>query len=176
MKQKRTSLLVAFSLLMTGCVLFTSCGSSTLIRTEPPGAKVYMNGEPVGTTPYDHYDTKIIGTRTDIKLVLDGYEDYNTTLTRNEDLDIGALIATLIFPPLPLLWIMEYKPIHTYELVPLTNQKETGTSVGTKEQSVKSNGLTPSQVTQLTQLKSLQDQGILTQDEFDAEKKKILAK
>ena len=53
-------LLKNISLLLAGAVLITSCSSTTLIQSNPPGAKVYLNDEAVGTTPYTHKDKKIV--------------------------------------------------------------------------------------------------------------------
>lgn len=35
-------------------LLFSSCVSATLIDSSPSNAKIYINGENVGTTPYKH--------------------------------------------------------------------------------------------------------------------------
>jgi len=50
---KKTKLLSkAISLMLAGAILFASCSSSTLIQSSPSGAKVYLNGEYAGVTPY----------------------------------------------------------------------------------------------------------------------------
>jgi hypothetical protein len=150
-------------------LFFTGCGSSTVIRTEPSGAKVYIDGELVGITPYDYYDTKIVGARTQLRFVLDGYEEYQVSLVRNEQVDVGAVVASLFFFPVPLLWIMKYKPAHTYELTPLLPEKENALSKEVENKRVED------RVARLSQLKNLWDNGALTKEEFEAEKKKILA-
>jgi len=171
MKKQNRLLTFAF-LLISGCILFTGCGSTTLIRSIPDGAKVYIEGEPVGVTPYEHYDTKIIGTTTEIRLELDGYENLNTRIVRNEDLDVGALIGGILFPPIPFLWIMKYKPQHTYEMIPYMENIQEGV-VGAE--ATPDNGTDNSLSNKLYELKDLLDKGILTQEEYDAQKKKILA-
>lgn len=152
----------------------TSCGSTTLIRSIPEGAKIYVDGEPMGVTPYEHYDTKIVGSRTDIRLIMDGYEDLNTRLTRDEDIDVGALIGGILLPPIPLLWVMKYKPQHTYEMVPYQQENIQEVTEATEEV-VSGSGLSATKASKLVTIKELLDRGILTQEEFDAEKKKILA-
>lgn len=154
----------------------TSCGSTTLIRSIPEGAKIYVDGEPMGVTPYEHYDTKIVGSRTDIRLIMDGYEELNTRITRDEEVDVGALIGGILLPPIPLLWVMKYKPQHTYEMVPYQENIEEVTEVTeATEEVVSGSGISPTKASKLVTIKELQDRGILSQDEFDAEKKKILA-
>jgi hypothetical protein len=83
------------------------------------------------------------------------------------------VVATLFFFPVPLLWIMKYKPVHTFELTPLPperviEQQDIQPNQGKNKKS-------EDRLSRLSQLKYLLDHGVLTQDEFDAEKKKILA-
>jgi hypothetical protein len=108
-----------FFLLLSGSILLTGCASTTMIQSNPSGAKVYLNGEPVGVTPYEHRDRKIVGTKTIVKLEKEGYESFNTYFHRAEKVDVGALIGG-IFVDFPFLWIMKYKPTHAYELKPVS--------------------------------------------------------
>ena len=105
------------SVVMAIAVLFASCSSATLIESNPSGAKVYMNGEYKGVTPYSYSDTKIVGSSTDVRLEKEGYETFNTVLSRNERADVGAIIGGVFFL-FPFLWTMKYNPVHTYELRP----------------------------------------------------------
>jgi len=173
MKKQSRHFLTFTSVLIIGCILFTGCGSTTLIKSVPEGAKVYVDGEPVGVTPYEHYDTKIVGSKTEIRLIMDGFEDLNTWIIRDEDIDVGALIGGILFPPIPFLWIMKYKPQHTFDMVPWgENVQEV---YGVEEISVSGDAMTNSKSERLYKIKDLLDKKILTQEEFDVEKKKILA-
>ncbi len=58
---------VILSLLLTGCVT-----RRLTMRSEPPGARVYVGDEEIGTTPVSH-DFTYYGTRK-IRMVKDGYE------------------------------------------------------------------------------------------------------
>jgi len=109
--------LKAVSLLLSGLVLFTSCASTTLIESTPDGAKVYINQEYVGKTPYTYKDSKAAGSRTPLELKKEGYKNLQTTLRRNEQADVGAIIAGIFFL-IPFVWTMKYKPTHHYELEP----------------------------------------------------------
>ena len=115
-------LLKNISLLLAGAVLITSCSSTTLIQSNPPGAKVYLNDEAVGTTPYTHKDKKIVGTTTIVKLEKEGYQSLTTSFSRDEEVDVGAIIGG-IFVLVPFLWTMKYKPFHSYELSPVQGKK-----------------------------------------------------
>ena len=96
---------------------FAACTGSTMIKSTPSGALVYLDGEKVGTTPYNMVDKRIVGSSTNVELRLDGYQPTTAQIHRNEELDVGALVGG-IFVLIPLLWIMEYKPNHEYEMKP----------------------------------------------------------
>ncbi|MBN2486511.1 MAG: PEGA domain-containing protein [Bacteroidales bacterium] len=156
--QKPSALFLAILLLAT------SCASTTLIESIPPGAKVYLNEDHVGQTPYLMTDTKIVGTCTYLKLELEGYETLYTDICRFEEVDVSAVVGGLFVWPL-FLWSMKYYPVHTYELMPLNLETE----------NMPAPGLSPSaKAAQLRELKSLLDEGIISQEEFDVEKKKVL--
>ncbi|MGE5457458.1 MAG: PEGA domain-containing protein [Methanococcaceae archaeon] len=106
------------AIVLINTILLSSCASTTVLQTSPSGAKIYMNGEPIGSTPYTYTDTKIVGTTTVLKITADGYEDFNGVLKRNEEANVGAIIGG-IFLLFPFLWVMDYKPLHNFELVPL---------------------------------------------------------
>jgi hypothetical protein len=105
------------SVLLVSFVMI-GCSSTTLITSDPPGAKLSINGVSVGKTPYTHSDTRIVGSTLMIKLEKDGYEPLNTTISRDERVDVGAIIGGL-FVLVPFLWTMQYNPQHSYELSPL---------------------------------------------------------
>jgi hypothetical protein len=163
-KQPFTFKLIA--LILSGSVLFASCTSTTMIQSTPGGAKLYLNGEPVGTTPYTYSDTKIVGSTTIVKIEMEGYEPLNTTFSRDEEVDVGAIVGGVLVL-FPFLWAMKYKPTHTYELVPLSgNQQPIIKSQKTNNQQSKAE--------RLRDLKQLLDEKVLTQEEYEKEKKKIL--
>ena len=99
----------------TALVFFAGCASTTVIRSEPAGATVYIDGSKVGKTPYPHSDTKTVGSTTRIKLKMEGYEDYEALLVRNEEFQVGPCIGGVFFL-VPFLWVMGYHPEHNYEL------------------------------------------------------------
>lgn len=98
-------------------VAFAGCASSTVLQSQPPGARVFLNNVPVGTTPYTMTDQNIVGTATQVRLEYPGYQPLNTYIVRNEDLDVLPLIGGLICL-VPFLWVMRYNPTHVYALQP----------------------------------------------------------
>ena len=94
---------------MAALILFSSCASSTVFRTTPEGAKVYADGQYLGTTLVTYSDTKIVGSSTNIRIEKEGYKTVNAVLSRSEQADIGAIVGGL-FVWIPFLWTMKYNP------------------------------------------------------------------
>ncbi len=159
-------ILKAVSLILGGIILFSSCASTTLIQSTPSGAKVYLDGEAVGETPYSLTDTKIVGSTTEVRLEKQGYKTFNTSISRNEKADVGAIIGGLLVL-VPFLWTMKYKPTHTYELSPAV-KKDLPTMASEEQKNSKSKAY------RLRELKSLLDEDVITKEEYKKEKKKIL--
>ncbi|MFN3403467.1 MAG: PEGA domain-containing protein [Cytophagaceae bacterium] len=150
-------------ILLLSAGILSSCASTTLIQSEPAGAKVYIDGNYVGQTPYAYTDRKITGMRTNVMLEKEGYNKLNTEFSRTEDVDAGAIVGGVFFT-FPFLWTMKYKPARIYELQEINPAQ------------VKADGkLTSSKLERLKELKTLQEQGILTQEEFEREKQKVLS-
>lgn len=135
-----------------------------MINSIPSDAKVYLNDELVGSTPYKHSDTKIIGSINFLKLEKHNYETVNTSFSRDEEVDIGAVIGGIFFF-IPFLWTMKYKSLHTYELKPIVEQQ---TSPELQ------NRYTKSKAEQIREFKQLLDDGLITQKEYEDEKKRVL--
>lgn len=169
MKRKST-ILKGISLLLCLVIILSSCASTTVFQSTPTGAKLYLNGESVGKTPYTYTDTKIVGSTTTVKLELNGYEPLNTSISRNEEVDAGAVIGGLFFL-FPFLWTMKYKSVHAYELIPINPSNQTMDQVINNQEKP----ITKSKADRLREIKKLLDEKILTQEEYEKEKAKILA-
>jgi len=156
------------ALILASTILLASCSSRTLIQSNPSGAKVYLNGESVGTTPYSYQDTKIVGSTNTVKLEKEGYEPFNTTFSRNEKADVGAIIGG-IFVLVPFLWTMKYNPERTYELVPSAS--------GPKQVAAQplSTVTAKSKADKLRELKKMFEEKLITQEEYDLGRKKVMS-
>ncbi len=163
----------ALALMLAGLVFLSSCVSSTVISSEPPGAKLYINDEYMGLTPYTYSDTKITGMTNFVRLEKEGYEPLHTAFSRSEEADVGAIVAGVFFW-VPFLWTMKYRPYRMYELfpaLPYYEYYEPAPAPAITEPQAPA----PSKSERLRELKKLLDEGILTQEEFEREKQKILA-
>lgn len=154
-----------FAVLLMLLVLTESCVSTTLIQSNPSGAKVYINDEPMGTTPFYYRDSKIVGTENTVKLEKEGFEITKSVFSRDEEIEVGALIGG-IFVWIPFLWLMKYKKVHNYDMLPIGSNNATNTPVPSNTNSTKAD--------KLRELKKLFDEKVITQEEFEKEKKKIL--
>lgn len=157
----------ATAFVLAGTILFSSCASSTMIQSYPSGAKVYLNNEPVGVTPYLHRDKKIVGSSTDVRLEKEGYQPLMTGFSRNEDADVGAIIGGVFFL-IPFLWTMKYKPSHSYELQPAMAGNQTMPNPGFVANP------TQSKSDQLRELKKMLDEKLINQEDYEKAKAKIL--
>lgn len=106
--------LVAIAALM----LITGCTSTTVIRSYPDEADLYLNGEYVGQTPYVMTDTKPMFSCTSVRIEKESYLPFYSSICRDEEADVGAIIGGLIFW-VPFAWALKYKPEHVYKLNPL---------------------------------------------------------
>jgi hypothetical protein len=104
------------NLLLVTAAIFSmvACSSTTLIRSTDSDAKIYVDGEFKGKGQYNHTDTKIIGSTTNVRLEKEGCEPVTYNFSRNEEFDAGAC-AGGVFLLFPFLWIQRYKPEHVYE-------------------------------------------------------------
>lgn len=163
---KNSFTIKALAILLAGAILFSSCASTTMIYSNPQGAKVFLNGEPVGKTPYLHTDTKIVGSTTTVRLEKEGFKPFYTTFSRDEEVDVGALIGGMLVW-VPFLWTMKYKASHTYEMVPLSLE-EMAQSNTVLQNTAKNN------IEKLRELKQMLDEKLITQEEYEKAKKQVL--
>ncbi len=150
---------VSFVLLLA---LFTGCASTTIIQSVPHGAKLYVDGMLVGSTPYTLRDTKITGASTSIRLEAEGYESLFTYITKDEDVNVGAIVGGVFFW-IPFLWTMQYRPSYMYEMQPLSLVKK-----------ITDDAANTGVADKLRELKKLLDEGLLTQEEYETARKKVI--
>ena len=100
--------------LMTVFFFLFGCASATVIKSNPTGAKLYLEGQLKGDTPYTYADRAAAGTMRTVTLKKEGYKDFTGHIKR-EQLSVGALIGG-IFLIVPLIWILEYPPEYTFEM------------------------------------------------------------
>ena len=91
-----------------------ACSSETSIRTSDPDARIYVNGEYVGTGKGYYSDRKPAFTKQEVTLRKDGCAEQRYTIRRNERPDLGAIVGAY-YLAVPVLWLTQYKDRHAYE-------------------------------------------------------------
>ena len=95
-------------------ILLTACSSTTTIRSSDPEARIYVNGEYVGTGQAEYTDRKVAFSNNKVVLKKEGCLPSNYSFRRNEDPDGGAIVGGILVG-VPFLWVTEYKDQHAYE-------------------------------------------------------------
>lgn len=161
-----------YSLLGLALLFITGCSSTTMIQTEPPGAKVYADNMLLGESPVQIKDYKFATSSTYIKLEKEGYETLNTVICKDEKIHVGAAIAGL-FLYYPWVWVLEYQPVHNYVMQPIGNDEEYYYNDDNVD-NTNNNQTNNSKSHKLREIKKLYDDGILSKEEYETEKNKIL--
>jgi len=88
------------------------CASTTLLKSNPPGAKLQVDGQVVGETPQFYTDKAVAGTSKTVTLKKEGYKDFDGYIKRDE-FSVPNLIGG-IFLLVPFVWILEYPSQYTF--------------------------------------------------------------
>ena len=97
-------------------VLICGCASTTIIRSKPEGAIVYLDNVRLGPTPQKCSDTAILGSTKLLRLEKTGYQPL-TTVIRKDEFKIGPCIGGF-FMPVFFLWIEGYPNVYEFALEP----------------------------------------------------------
>lgn len=110
---------VMMATLLFGLVLVfsTGCASTVRITSNPEGADVTVDGRYIGQTPTTYTDTAVILSTRQVRVEKPGYRTTETTISRDGDLNVGALVGGIVCL-VPFLWLLDYPSVVTYELRP----------------------------------------------------------
>ena len=140
--------------------------STTVIQSSPSGAKLYLDGQSVGITPYTYSDKKIIGTKHFFKLEKEGFVPEYGSFSRNAHWNKKAVLLGC-FTVVPFLWAKDYSPEYVFDLRPIITIIE--------PEKVIVNPVAPKTKAQrIFDLQLQLEAKTITQEAFDLEKKKIL--
>lgn len=114
MKNKLTSVLLILAIFFTSLGPLTGCASTTTISSDPAGAEVAVDGQPVGQTPVSFTEDSVwLWTKHQVTLKKKGYHTYNGQMSAT----VSVLHVILgIFCCLPLILVGEFKPTYHYVL------------------------------------------------------------
>lgn len=94
--------------------LVAACSSGTSIRVSDPDARIYVNGEYIGTGNGRYSDRKPAFTKQEVTVRKKGCAAQSFSLRRNERPDLGAIVSAY-WLAVPILWVTQYKNYHAYE-------------------------------------------------------------
>ena len=73
------------------------------ITTDPDGAEVFLNNQPIGETPLTTELSDFVANRYNVRIEKAGYDDLNVTLQK--EVKVGTVIGALFIWPLwPWIW------------------------------------------------------------------------
>lgn len=100
--------------LVTAICFLVGCSSTTMIKSNPPGAKLYIEGQYKCETPCTHSDTAASGTSKTVLLKKEGYKDFTGTI-KKEETQAGPIIGG-IFLLFPFIWMLGYPDEYSFEM------------------------------------------------------------
>jgi len=95
-------------------LVLSACSSTTLITSTDPDARIYVNGEYIGTGEASYTDKRVAFSKTNVTLKKTGCESTDYSFRRDEKPDGGAIVGGILVL-VPFLWVTEYKAEHNYE-------------------------------------------------------------
>ena len=101
-------------IVLAAAAIHAACSSGTHIKVSDSDARIYVNGEYVGTGDGYYQDRKPAFTKQEVTLRKDGCAEQSYTMRRNERPDLGAIVSAY-YLAVPILWITQYKHHHAYE-------------------------------------------------------------
>jgi hypothetical protein len=110
----KTRIVLTFAALAAATL--AACSSGTQITVSDEHARIYVNGDYVGTGDGYYSDRRPAFTTQQVTLHRPGCQEQSHTMTRNEKPHYGAIISAA-YLALPILWVTKYKDQHAYEYV-----------------------------------------------------------
>ena len=160
-------------LLIFGVVFFTSCASYTIITTEPQGANVYVDDYYIGKTPVVYKDYKPALSSTAIKIEKQGYRTIYTYIQKDGSINLTSLVGGFFFMP-AWIWALGYPPQYSFTLQPGDSAQIQIPSANLPYTIPDSTVFGNQKAKTLKELEDLHNQGLLTDEEYEAKKKQIL--
>ena len=95
-------------------LVISACSSTTVIRSSDPDARIFVNGEYIGTGQATYSDRKVAFSKNNVELRKEGCENQSHVFARNEKPDGGAIVGGVLVL-VPFLWVTQYKDERAYE-------------------------------------------------------------
>jgi hypothetical protein len=148
------------------CTALAGCTESALVRSYPPGSKLYVNGDFVGVTPvvYSVADAKFTGREFPVRIERTGYAPADGVLRKQT---CPGRVAGGVFT-LGILFLFRsatcFVSPQDFLLEPLSTAADAG--AGAAHQ--------PTVEERLDRIRRMRDQGVITDEEFEHYRTEIL--
>lgn len=109
--------------LLSFCFIVSGCTTLSTIRTNPPGARLHLNGKYMGTTPVEVELDDGFGAwaRYQAEIYMDGYEPKKIHLQQDTDWVTAILVGGLVCWWCPYFNGQRHRPVYEFHLERLQN-------------------------------------------------------
>ena len=174
-----TVALVSAAVILAGCCSIIHGTSQEVgVSSSPTGAKVVVNGSQMATTPAT-LNLKRNGSHR-IRLELDGYQPYEMTLTKSVsgwvwgNIVFGGLIGLAVDAIDGAIYKLAPEQVSAQLLKGEGDTLQVKMIEGKPENAEKIGQMERTPAEKLMELKELKDQGLLTEDEYEAKRKALV--
>ncbi len=101
-------------IVLTASFFLVGCTSATVIRSNPSGASLYVEGNYECVTPCTHSDAAVSGTSKSVQLKKAGYRDFTGTI-KKEETKIGPMIGGILVL-FPFIWVRGYPAEYVFDM------------------------------------------------------------
>ena len=108
---KSIKLIAIFAVLAFGAV---ACSHRVTINTNPPGAKVYVDGNLIGVSPASFVEKSGFGKSYQLKVEKEGYQTLNTT--EKQTVNVLYLVLSILLCLPAILFSFTLEDSYTYTL------------------------------------------------------------
>ncbi|HEY3347207.1 MAG TPA: PEGA domain-containing protein [Nitrospirota bacterium] len=99
------------------CVTFLAgCATSTVIKSNPPGAKAYVDKIYIGQTPVSYSDAGPFWSKPQLDLKKEGFSDFSAELVKNQA-RVGPIIGAVLVL-VPIFWVTGFPDEVQYDMSP----------------------------------------------------------
>lgn len=102
------------AVLMIVAVFVSGCATSTVIKTVPENAEVYIDGQLKGNSPVTHSDSEPAWSKKTVLLKKPGYKDKTVEL-KKEKVQVGPIIGGVLLL-FPFIWMFGYEDSVSFDL------------------------------------------------------------
>jgi hypothetical protein len=115
MPKKRISLLMLILVVLS----IVNCATTTMIKTIPEGADIFLQGDLMGKTPWKLEDNYSLPEEVTIRLEREGYVPLEVRLEKETSYILGV-ISLVPYPPFPLsyFWTWKFDKSYSFKLTP----------------------------------------------------------